>query len=229
MPKPERVLRILDAFATCPHDGKVLKYYKSVFEAAYVLLHPFIKPVSVGKEQFRPETYPTRSNIIKNCNAVPWGDVVTKAGLPSMKAVDIGLRSMILGLRKDLCNEDYADRIRCLSDSDDILPPSEGCFSDFLYDRVLGYIQQLGHDWVWVGDDSGTERKLYWIEDLKEDNSSTRYRRNIFTRDNSILWTVHWDSHFSFLCSSKSNLANVESFEGFFCTPDTEVYWSVRP
>ncbi len=146
-----------------------------------------------------------------------------------MAAVDIGLRSMILGLRKELCNEEYADKIQSLSDSDDILPPPEGYFSDFLYDSVLGYIQQLGHDWVWVGDDFGTERKLYWIEDVREDNSSTRYRRNIFTRDHGILWTVHWDSHFSFLCSSKSNLANVENFEGFFCTPDTEIYWSVRP
>jgi hypothetical protein len=151
------------------------------------------------------------------------------AGLPSIAAVDIGLRSRILGLKKEFLNQEYAAKIGSVVESHDVLPPTEGFFSDFLHDRILRYIQHLGHDWVWLGDDFGTERKLHWIEDLKDQNNGpTGHCRNIFTRDHSILWTTHWDSHFSFLCSSKTNLANAENFEGFFCTPQTEVYWSVR-
>ena len=79
----ERVFPTPDAFATCPNDGKVLEYYAGVFEAVYVLLHPFMKPALIGKEQFKPGTYPTRSSIVKDCTAVPWQEVATKAGLPS--------------------------------------------------------------------------------------------------------------------------------------------------
>ena len=31
----------------------------------------------------------------------------------------------------------------------------------------------------------------------------------IFTHDHSILVTTHWDSHFSFLCSSKKNIEEI--------------------
>ena len=226
----ERVFPTPDAFATCPNDGKVLEYYAGVFEAVYVLLHPFMKPTLIGKERFKPGTYPTRSSIVKDCTAVPWQEVATKAGLPSIAAVDVGLRSMILGLRGELSNGAYADRIESLAQSDGIVPPPEGCFSDLLHDRVLSYIQDLGHEWLWVGDEFCTERKLYWIEDLKgQDAGPTRGHCNVFTPDKAVLWTTHWDSHFSFLCSSIRNLANIRDFEGFFCTPQTEVYWSVHP
>lgn len=230
MPKPERILPLPDAFATCPTEGNVLQYYEGVFGAAYVLLHPFIKPVSIGKELFKPGTYPTRSTIVKNCTAVSWEEVRARAGLPSIAAVDIGLRSSILGLKAGLSNQEYAGRIEALVGSDNILPPSDGCFSDLLHDRVLAHIQELGHEWIWVGDDFGTERKLYWIEDLKAQEAGPNCdHRNVFTPDHGILWTTHWDSHFSFFCSSKSNLESLQALEGFYCTSQTEVYWSVKP
>jgi Protein of unknown function (DUF2711) len=230
MPKSERIFPVPDAFASCPLEGKVLEYYEGVFAAAYVLLNRFIKPLTIGTEQFKPGTYPDRCSIVKNCEAVSWQEVAARTGLPSIAAVDIGLRSCIHGLRKELSNQEYADKIQSLAETDNILPPPEGFFSDLLHDKVLAYIQELGHEWVWVGDDFGTERKLYWIEDLKgQEAGPTRDRHNVFTPDKSILWTTHWDSHFSFLCSSKSNLADIHVFEGFFCTPQTEVYWSVRP
>jgi hypothetical protein len=45
-----------------------------------------------------------------------------------------------------------------------------------------------------------------------------------------LLWTIHWDSHFSFICSSEVKLAAIQQtseLEGFLCAPSTEVYWSV--
>ena len=47
------------------------------------------------------------------------------------------------------------------------MPPSEGFFSDLLHDSILQSIEDLGYEWVWVGDEFCTERKLYWIDDLK--------------------------------------------------------------
>ena len=209
-----------------------MDYYAGVFESVYVLLHPFIKPVSIGREQFKPGTYPSRRSIVADCLQVSWEEIASKTGLPSIAAVDVGLRTMILGLRAERANQNYARKIISLAESDDILPPPEGCFSDLLHDKILSYIQEIGHEWVWVGDEFGTERKLYWIEDLKSQNPGpTVGHCNVFTADKGVLWTTHWDSHFSFLCSSARNLATVQdryAFEGFLCTPHTDVYWSVQ-
>jgi hypothetical protein len=228
---PERILPTGDTFATCPLDGKILDYYAGTFEAVYVLLHPFIKAVTIGTETFAPTTYPSRTSKVKNCIPVSSAEVAKKTGLPSLAAVDIGLRTMILGLKPELSNQEYADRIESLAASDKILPPPEGCFSDLLHDKVLLSLQGLGYEWVWVGDEFGTERKLHWIDDLKgqDDGPTSRHRHvNVFTQDKGLLWTIHWDSHFSFLCSSERNLGAIqERFEGFFCGPNTEVYWSV--
>lgn len=164
---------------------------------------------------------------------ISWAEVASKAELPSIAAVDIGLRTRILGLKEELSNREYADKIESLIGSHHILPPPEGFFSDLLHDRILQTVQGLGYEWVWVGDEFGTARKLYWIEDLKGPDAdvTARHHCNVFTPDKQLLWTTHWDSHFSFLCSSKRNLDAIQKanqFEGFFCTPLTEVYWSVR-
>lgn len=229
----ERILPPPDAFATCPTEGKILEYYAGAFEAVFVLLHPFIKIVSIAKEEFVPATYPGRSKIVSHCVPVSWAEVAAKAGLPSIGAVDIGLRTMIRGLKAEYSNQEYAGKIESLDESHHILAPPEGCFSDLLHDKVLQTIQGLGYEWVWVGDEFGTERKLYWVEDLKgqDAEATARHHCNVFTPDKGLLWTTHWNSHFSFLCSSRRSLAAIQKAsqsEGFFCTPNTEVYWSVR-
>ncbi len=229
---PERILPAADTFATCPLDGKILEYYAGTFGAVYALLHPFMKAVGIATEQFVPATYPSRTSIVKNCIPVSWAEVAEKTGLPSIAAVDIGLRTMIHGLKPEFANQDYSDRLQLLIGSDHIHPPPAGSFSDLLHDAVLRFIQGLGYEWAWVGDEFGTERKLYWIDDLKNqgDGPTSRCRHvNVFTPDKALLWTTHWDSHFSFICSSERNLGVIEKLsEGFFCGASTEVYWSVR-
>lgn len=100
------------------------------------------------------------------------------------------------------------------------------------YDRILRSIQERGYEWLWVGDEFCTERKLHWIDDLRnKDIGLTLGRFNVFTPDKQLLWTIHWDSHFSFICSSAANLAAIQQtseLEGFLCDPSAEVYWSVR-
>ena len=228
-----RILPSPDVFASCPLDGKVLQYYSGTFEAVYISLNPFIRPTAIDKAEFKPGTYPSRASIVTNCEPVSWSEVVRLTGLPSLSAVDIGLRTGIGGLRKELENESYASAIHALSEMQNIVTPSEGLFPDLLHDKILQSVQGLGYEWLWVGDEFCTERKLHWIDDLKnQDDGLTRGRFNVFTPDKQLLWTIHWDSHFSFLCSSQQNLAAIQTMsdvEGFFCTPSTEVYWSVFP
>ena len=228
----ERVAPEPDAFATCPYEGNILGHYAGTFESVYVLLHPFIKPVSMGADRFNRRKYPSRSSITKNCEAVSWAEVVELAGFQSIAAIDVGLRTLIGGWNPEFANDKYANQIHALIESHGIIAPPEGCFSDLLHDKVLQAIQGLDHQWVWVGDEFCTERKLHWIDDLKaKDGTTTSGHCNVFTPDTTLLWTTHWDSHFSFLCSSEANLLAIQErmkFEGFFCDPETEVYWSVH-
>jgi hypothetical protein len=142
-----------------------------------------------------------------------------RTGLPSVAAVDVGLRTSILGLKEEFSNREYAAKLEALVESNKILLPDEGRFSDLLHDQVLSSTQLLGYEWVWVGDEFGTERKLYWIDDLKNQESGpTVGHCNVFTPNKALLWATHWDSHFSFLCSSERNLNAILKayhFEGF--------------
>jgi hypothetical protein len=145
--------------------------------------------------------------------------------LPSIAAVDIGLRTQILGLLKELENQSYAAAISALAETQDNLPPNEGGFLRLASRHILQSIQRLGHDWLWIGDEFDTERKLRWIDDLKnQEDGLTKGRFNVFTPDKQLLWTTHRDSHFSFLCSSHERLAAIQAasdLEGFFCASST--------
>ena len=226
-----RIFPAPDKSATCPLDGKVLEYYAPHFESVFVMLHPFIRPVSISKDLFNPGSYPDRATITNGCEPVRWVEVVEFANLPSLDAIDVGLRTQIGALRAPYANEEFSDAINLLYDVHDIVPPDEGRFSDLQHDQVLQSLQNIGQQWAWVGDEFDTERKLYWIDDLKQPASKvTSGRCNVFTPDKSLLWTTHWDSHFSFLCGSREVLDSIVrdgKFEGFFCDENSEVYWSL--
>ncbi len=232
VPLTERMIPAPDRYATCPSDGAILDYYADVFESVYVLLHPFVKPISIDPDLFQPATYPDRARIAATCESVPWSDVLRLSGFASIREIDVGLRTQIGSLKAGVSNAEFAERLNALFDTHKILPPDEGHFSDLLHDRVLGFLQKLGHLWVWVGDEFCTERKLHWIDDLKgKDADATLGHCNVFTPDKSLLWTTHWDSCCSFVCGPRQlleKLAVEREFEGFFCTPRTHVYWGLH-
>jgi hypothetical protein len=114
-----------------------------------------------------------------------------------------------------------------------VLMPPEGEHPALLHDQVLGWIKELGYEWVWVGDEFCTERKLHWIDDLvSEVDPTIKGHANVFTPDKALLWTVHWDSHCTFFCGVEGHPArrSIESkFEGFFCGERAHVYWGLHP
>ena len=147
-------------------------------------------------------------------------------GLNSLSDIDIGLRTNLHGLKKEFSNEQFSKKLAELEEKS-IIHPQEGDIPPLLENRLLKTIKKLGHNWLWVGDEFGTERKLHWSGDLieKDEIPSHGY---IFAHDHSLLVTTHWDSHCSFLCSSEEvieEILSLEPFEGFYCTPNTEVYW----
>lgn len=219
-----------DIYATCPLDGKVLDYYAGVFDTVFVCFNPFIQPANISPDRFGPGKYPTHAELLSLSRPVSWADTMRLAGLPSIAAVDLALKTQIRAVRPEFMHKGYAEKLGALYDQNLVMPPTEGEHSPFLLRPTLSVFKDLGHKWAWVGDEFCTERKLYWLDDLAADPELIVSHANIFSPDKSLLWSIHWDSHFAFLCGSHADLDRAkvcERLEGFYCNAETDVYWSI--
>ncbi|MBC3808379.1 DUF2711 family protein [Undibacterium seohonense] len=224
-----RVLPQAEKFASCPSDGKILDFYKGQFDDVFVLLHPFVRPMDISIDRFCPEHWPTKLEILEHCEPVVWQRILEMTELTCLEQIDVGLRTSIHGLNGEKANELFASSLIELSETTNIIHPTEGQLPPLLENRIFNTIKLLGYEWLWVGDDLGTERKLHWIDDLMSSDEVPSHGC-IFTPDHRLLITTHWDSHCSFLCSSKDlieKILDVDNFEGFYCTENTEVYWGL--
>ena len=197
------------------------------------MLSPFIRPVNLSIERFTEESYPTRREIKQGCQQVSWAKILEKTQLMTISEIDIGLRTSIGGIRQEFEDEALSKQLLDLAAEEHLLLPEEGEHPDLLHDLVLKWLKELGYKRVWVGDEFCCERKLYWIDDLlSEDVPTIQGYVNVFTPDKKLLWTVHWDSHCTFLCGTVDHLAKhsvEDKFEGFFCSEQTHVYWGLHP
>ena len=227
----ERLLPEPHRYASCPFDGNILEYYSGYFEAVYLLLHPFIKPRITPCER-EPYEWENKTEFIDTYLEIPWNKILKETGLTSFSEIDLALQTMIGAIRKQPENFKFVNTLDQLSMNDpDLRFPSEGDLSIHLEHRLLKVLKSLGIKWLWVGDQHCTERKLVWLEDLFNKQEVPTHGC-IFTYDHKTLITTHWDSHCSFLCSSKKTLEKILSidiFEGFYCTNNTEVFWSSNP
>lgn len=227
LPEPHRYSVCSDA------DLPIKEFYKNVFEDIFIFFHPFIKPLTIDFALFNPDTYPGKREIVDHCEKISWQEFMGTSRLSNLAEVDIGLRSIIFGLNKKYENRTLAKRIMEVCEVRKIVFPSEGLFPDLVMDNLLRAIKKEGYDWIWCGDEFCTERKLEHMDDVIKDDGTIlhRERRNLFTHDQKILVTTHWDSHFSMICGDSQTLNRiVESadLEGFFCDEETEIYWSIK-
>ena len=216
----------------CPQDGKILAHFAGEYDATYVALSPFIRPRLIPAERFRPDTYPDHRTIVADCVPVCWAEVQRLAGFESLEEIDIALRTSLLGLRRDLCRDDLAERLASCLAREGLIPPAEGHHPGLMSARVMRMFAELGHDTAVVEDEFGESARMHPISDLLAGSVQLPAHCNIHTPDRSLLWTVHWDSHCTLLCASNDILERLKvdtRLEGFHCSPKTEVYWSVHP
>ncbi|HUF03997.1 MAG TPA: DUF2711 family protein [Aridibacter sp.] len=214
--------------ATYPEED-ILKFYENRFESVYVFLHPFIRPISIDIDRFNPSGYPRKLEILENCEAVEWKWVIENSDFRNIQEIDIGLRTLISGLREEVGNQVLARRIERFENEKGVVRPNEGELPELLQNRVFMALQKLGFDKLWVNDEFRRERNLETVADLLGDYPYPGHA-NFESPDGTFLVTTHWDFHFSFICSSRENIEKlllVEKFEGFFCNEKTVVSWSL--
>jgi hypothetical protein len=215
-------------YASCPLEGEILGYYQECFEAVYLMFHPFFRSVSIDDSRFCPEKWPDKLEMLSGCVPMNWQQVLFLTGLGSVREIDVGLRTCTLSILQSLCDEDSAQALIDIQERG-VIHPGAGQLSPFLENRLITVLQKLGYDWLWIGDEFCTERKLHWYQDLLNSDILPS-GACMFTHDHQILVTTHWDSHCSFLCGSKANIERIlkmEAIEGFYCSPKTQVYWGL--
>jgi len=225
MPEPHR-------YAVCAYEDIPIKeFYKGIFEEVFIFYHPFIKTTTLCYETWKSGSYLGKNNILAHCEPISWAEFLKLASIENVKKLDIGLRTYIGGLNEKFADKATAKTIRDVCEKNRMIIPSEGFFSEFLINKILYAIKKEGHEWIWYGDEFGSERKLQLIDNLiSTDEHFGNKRINLFTHDHEILLTTHWDSHFTLLCSDKENvkkIVNACNLEGFYCTDNTKIYWSI--
>lgn len=204
----------------CAYPGtSILNFYKEYFDSVYIMLHPFYQANEQGE-------------ITK---LFSWKEMVALTGFADINQLDVAMRNSIGGLVKRWENKADVDRLQSTCKQADLWIPSEGQFQDALRRGMLMSLQGMGHHYIYVADEWGYERKLDYIPTMiggKDEVTLTwSCLRNWYTNYNELLYTTHWDSHFTLLCSDKAtveSLLDKHPFEGFYCNELTKIYWGLQ-
>ena len=200
-------------------DIPILDFYEGYFDSVYIILHPF---VSLDEKE-------------ASYKQITWKEFIELAGFSDINQLDIALRNFIRGLKTKWENEADVNRVRRTCDAHKLRIPFEGKFQDILEHDMLVSLQEQGHDYMFIADEHGFERKVIYIQDLieKKDKIELSYagHENWYTNKHEILYTTHWDSHFTLLCSTRETIKSIldkHPYEGFYCDSKTEIYWSLK-
>lgn len=227
-------------YAVCAPDGFPIKaYYKDYYEEVFIFLHPFVQPYSPSLNL--AEAQLTKFELMEQTRNVRWEEVLKLVGMKDYKELDIALRTLFGGLRDQYADEVASRKVVNLKIEAGIYEADAGYLPIELINPLLETIQSEGHDWIWLGDEFGSERKLQYVYDLWQSDKLDKgrfnlfphgtERYNLFTHDHELLITTHWDSHFSMICSDKKTIEKFRkncNLEGFYCDDETEIFWSLQ-
>jgi hypothetical protein len=215
---------------TCPYDGPILEFYKNHYEAVFLILSPFIALKNSKNSPFKEDKdWPSKKVISETCKKVSWSKILQISKIENLKKLDNTLREYIGATKtKDL---DSTNKLRKTISTLGVIPPPEGFFQDLLIDDMMNGLKALGFKKIIIGDEFGSEKRETNVDEILNNHIELfAGENNIYTPNKEILFSVHWDSCFTLLCSKKKiieNFLKVSKLEGFYCTSKTSVYWGL--
>jgi hypothetical protein len=216
----------------CAYEGtSIIEFYEKYFDTVYIILHPFLKVIDKTKIDF-DEEYPDKNKISNYCELMTWKDFLILSDIENIETLDIALRNSIGGLNKIFQNKISLKKLNETSEKHEIYHPNAGMFEYISIKSICESFVLLGFDKLIVGNEFGNEKRNLKIKKIFEDKDEIfSTDSNLYSENNEILYTVHWDSHYTILCSNKENVERIVSkfnFEGFYCDKETDIYWSIK-
>lgn len=220
-----------DRFASFPYDGKILAYFAGVFEAVFVVIQPFCKIEKEHQWILNRNIDVSKQEFIRYAKAISWQEVMQKLNIGEYQDLETGIQSRENRLYEHLQRMDIKHQLLTLENECDIFAPETNEIAPYFENDIFNVIKKLGYDWVWVGDEFATERKLHFIDDLILSEQANIGVGTIFTPDYQLLIGSIYGVSSVFICSSKQMIEKIRQFydfEGFYCTPQTEVVWNIN-
>ena len=218
-----------EEFTYPSYSAPLLQAYDARFEAALILLHPFVRvPDSLSWNATRQ--YPSDAEILTHGTKQTWSEIASLTGLGSCARVNQALLTSIGSLPDHLADPAAAGALQSFLESQPFWMPVEGRFepllrADFLRAFALARAPEL----VYVPEFPHSEPVVTLpIAGLRNGSIPFPSRGTLLAPDHSFLFTVDWDSFFTLFYGPRSLIARVCStlnLEGFFATANTEHAW----
>lgn len=166
---------------------------------------------------------------------VSWRAICQRANFTNHCELDRALRTGIGGLRQDLADTAASDRLAAYCSEHKIFTPNEGRFEPLMQSRLARLFRSAGFPKVVTGDEFGDDERLVDIDLLDRNElwdgmaELPQYGiKRLITPDHSLLAWVHWDSFYTLILGTAESLHDLRldrSFEGFWCSDETNTYW----
>ena len=179
----------------------------------------------------RNVSYPSDEEILAHGKIVPWFDVLNSAGLASKSDLYKALKTSIGAYNENYARPDLAKKLDRFTRTAQVWQPGEGHYDVLTLVKIYNSFRLLGITHIIVEDEFLETRKELILDNIThekfiEEISGKDYY--IYSADQSILFSIDWDSFFFIICSSSSKIARIieqEEFDGFFASSITTHTW----
>lgn len=218
-----------EQFTYPAYDTPLLEAYDGRFEAAFVILHPFVRVPRELAWKSVP-SYPDDEQIFARGTKCKWAEVSEQTDLKGCAKLNQALLTSIRSVTDELCDFPAAAALQKFLESESVWMPTEGRFEPLLQMDLLAAFEAAGSDeLVFVPEFAEVDKvKRYEVAQLKSRAVSFPSRGALMPADASFLLTVDWDSFFTMFYGPRAFVTDVarrRDLEGFFAYQKMEHFW----
>lgn len=179
----------------------------------------------------RNVNYPSNDEILRKGTIVSWLDVKNGSGLASNSDLYKALKTSIGAYNEDYSRPALAKKLEQFTKDTQVWAPGEGQYDVLTLRKIYNSFILLGKRHIIVEDEFLESRKELILgeltpEEFIEQISGKDYY--IYSADQSLLFSLDWDSFFFIICYSSPSVAQIvekQNFEGFFANSKTIHRW----
>jgi hypothetical protein len=220
---------LYEQFTYPQYDAPLIEAYDGRFEAALILLHPFVR-VPEHLAWKTTQEYPADEQILARGSKCTWAEVAEQSGLNNCSKINQALLTSIGSLQGELSDYEGRDKLKNFLEAESVWMPTEGRFEPLLQNDILATFEASGKDeLVFVPEFPGMDPIGHLkVADLRSRLVTFPERGSLVADDASFLFTVDWDSFFTMLYGPRKFIDKVArklNLEGFFANVTQDHLW----
>jgi len=204
----------------------LLEAYEMAFEAAYIVLHPFVRvPDELSWERTRQ--YPSDADVFAHGSKCKWAEAARGAEIRNCASMSQALLTAIGSIDEFLRDPSASAALQKYLQAAPIWMPTEGRFEPLLQADLLAAFTAAGHTEL-IHVPEFPEREPIATLQVADVEGSFPERGTLLAPDRSFLFTVDWDSFFTLFYGPRAFVDEVvksRGLEGFFAEKETEHSW----